>query len=86
MRDGGHLRPATWERALAAAAEGLARAGAGAAAVVGGQTSNEEGWLLQRILREGLGSPTWTRGPAARSRRRVARRLSHHLVVIPGRD
>ena len=77
VRDGGHLRPATWERALAAAAEGLARAGAQAAAVIGGQTSNEEGWLLQRIFREGLGSPNVDAragGPLAPG---VARRLSH---------
>src|SRR5215210_236243 len=77
VRDGGHLRPATWERALAAAAEGLARAGAGAAAVVGGQTTNEEGWLLQRLFRDGLGSPhvdARVGGPLAPP---VARRLSH---------
>jgi len=77
VRDGGHLRPATWERALAAAAEGLAKAGAATAGIVGGQTSNEEGWLLQRILREGLGSPhvdARAGGPLAPS---AARRLSH---------
>ena len=77
VRDGGHLRPATWEHALAAAAAGLERAGAGAAAVVGGQTTNEEGWLVQRIFREALGSPhvdARRGGPLARS---LARRLSH---------
>jgi NADH-quinone oxidoreductase subunit G len=77
VRDGGHLRPATWERALAATAEGLARAGSAAAAVVGGQTSNEEGFLLQRIFREGLRSPhvdARAGGPLAPS---VARRLFH---------
>ena len=57
VRDGGHLRPATWERALAAAAAGLARAGAQSAALVGGQTTNEEGFLVQHLLRNGLGSP-----------------------------
>jgi len=77
VRDGGHLRPATWERALAAAAEGLARAGSAAAAVVGGQTTNEEGWLLQRTFRSGLGSPhvdARMGGPLAPA---AARRLSH---------
>jgi NADH-quinone oxidoreductase subunit G len=77
VRDGGHLRPATWERALAAAAEGLSRAGSGAAAVVGGQTSNEEGWLLQRMFRDGIGSPhvdARRGGPLTAS---LARRLSH---------
>jgi NADH-quinone oxidoreductase subunit G len=57
VRDGGELRPVTWERALAEAASGLKRAGAKTAAIVGGQTSNEEGFLLARLLRDGLGSP-----------------------------
>jgi NADH-quinone oxidoreductase subunit G len=56
IRDGGHLRPVTWERALETAVEGLHKAGAGSAALIGGATTNEEGYLLQRILREGLGS------------------------------
>jgi NADH-quinone oxidoreductase subunit G len=77
VRDGGHLRPATWERALTAAAEGLARAGSAAAAVVGGQTTNEEGWLLQRIFREGLGSPHVDSRMGGPLTAPVARRLSH---------
>ena len=56
VREGGMLRPAAWEKALEAAAAGLAKAGAGAAAVVGGETTNEEGHLLRRIFREALGS------------------------------
>ena len=57
LRDGGSLRPVSWERALAEAAAGLARAGAQTGAIVGGQSTNEEGFLLARLLREGLGSP-----------------------------
>jgi NADH-quinone oxidoreductase subunit G len=57
LRDGGFLRPVSWERALHEAAAGLARAGAGTGAIVGGQSTNEEGFLLARMLREGLGSP-----------------------------
>ncbi|HMD56315.1 MAG TPA: NADH-quinone oxidoreductase subunit NuoG [Solirubrobacteraceae bacterium] len=57
LRDGGVLRPVSWERALQSAAAGLARAGAATAAIVGGQSSNEEGLLLSRLLRERLGSP-----------------------------
>jgi NADH-quinone oxidoreductase subunit G len=57
IRDGGHLRPATWERALRIAVDGLRKAGAASAALIGGPTTNEEGYLLQRIFREGLGSP-----------------------------
>jgi NADH-quinone oxidoreductase subunit G len=57
LRDGGHLRPVSWERALSEAATGLMRAGAHTGAVAGGQATNEEGLLLARLLREGLGSP-----------------------------
>jgi NADH-quinone oxidoreductase subunit G len=57
VRDGGQLRTVSWERALEAAAAGLGRAGANAGAIVGGQATNEEGFLLSRLMREGLGSP-----------------------------
>jgi NADH-quinone oxidoreductase subunit G len=56
VRDGGKLRPATWEGALAATVEGLRKAGESSAAIVGGATTNEQGYLLQRIFREALGS------------------------------
>jgi len=51
----GHPVPATWPEALGLAADGLAAAGAATAALVG-DASNEEGFLLQRLIREGLGS------------------------------
>ena len=57
VRQGGELRPASWEQALEAAAAGLRQAGERTAAIVGGQSSNEEGYLAQRILRRALGSP-----------------------------
>jgi NADH-quinone oxidoreductase subunit G len=47
---------AGWEEAIAKAAEGLRAAGSASAAIVG-DASNEEGYLVQRILREALGSP-----------------------------
>src|ERR1700722_20163013 len=50
VRDGGQLRAVSWERALEEAAAGLGRAGANAAAIVGGQATNEEGFLLHRAL------------------------------------
>jgi NADH-quinone oxidoreductase subunit G len=56
VRDGGELRPVSWERALDAAASALKRSGGAVGALVGGQTTNEEGFLLARLLREGLGS------------------------------
>ena len=64
VRQGGELRPASWEQALEAAAAGLRQAGERAAAIVGGQSSNEEGYLAQRILRKALGSPHVESAPA----------------------
>jgi NADH-quinone oxidoreductase subunit G len=55
VRDGGELREVSWERALATAA-GLARHKGRVGALVGGQASNEEGYLLARLMREGLDS------------------------------
>ncbi len=57
VRDGGHLRPVSWERALEEAAAGLARAGANTGAIAAGASTNEEGLLLSRLVREALGSP-----------------------------
>jgi NADH-quinone oxidoreductase subunit G len=57
--DGPRLRSGVevdWADAVYAAAEGLRKAGGATAAIVG-DASNEEGYLLQRILREALGSP-----------------------------
>jgi NADH-quinone oxidoreductase subunit G len=56
VRDGGVLRPVSWERALSEAASGLRRAVGRVGAVVGGETTNEEGFLLQRICRDALES------------------------------
>ena len=47
--------PASWGEALELAAEGLAAAGSSVAALVG-DASNEEGFLLQEMLRNGIGS------------------------------
>jgi NADH-quinone oxidoreductase subunit G len=57
IRQGGVARRATWAEALAKIAEGLAPRSGRVAAIVGGQTSNEEGWLVQRMVRGALGSP-----------------------------
>ncbi len=53
----GSLTPVSWDEALKKVADGLQRAGSGAAALVGGGSSNEEGWLIQRLMRKGLDSP-----------------------------
>jgi NADH-quinone oxidoreductase subunit G len=57
VRDGGVLRPVSWERAIVEAADGLRKAGPRAAALAGGEATNEEGFLLQRLMRDTLGSP-----------------------------
>ncbi|HEX2161039.1 MAG TPA: 2Fe-2S iron-sulfur cluster-binding protein, partial [Thermoleophilaceae bacterium] len=57
VRDGGVLRAVSWERALDEAAKALARGGERTAALAGGAVTNEEGLLLQHLLRAGLGSP-----------------------------
>jgi NADH-quinone oxidoreductase subunit G len=55
VRDGGTLREVSWERAIEAAS-GLRRHRGHVAAIVGGGATNEEAFLLQRLLREGLAS------------------------------
>jgi NADH-quinone oxidoreductase subunit G len=60
IRDGGELRPVSWERALDEAAGHLARAAGGGTrvgALAGGGATNEEGMALARLMRETLGSP-----------------------------
>jgi NADH-quinone oxidoreductase subunit G len=76
--DGPRLKggaPASWEAAIEAAATGLRRAGGATAAIVG-DASNEEGYLLQRLLREALGSPhvdsRGSRGPGREALVRLA--------------
>ncbi len=56
-RTGGALHKASWDEALQKAADGLKAAGPRTAILIGSQASNEEGYLLQRIARQALGSP-----------------------------
>jgi NADH-quinone oxidoreductase subunit G len=56
VRDGGELRPVSWERALEAAAA-LGRQRGQVGALVGGRATNEEGFLLGRLMRDALESP-----------------------------
>ena len=72
VRDGGELREVSWERALETAA-GLARHQGRVGALAGGQTTNEEGFLLQRLMREVLGSPDIDSRESAPSRPSPAR-------------
>src|SRR3954467_4378294 len=56
VRDGGELREVSWERAISEAASGLQRARGSVGAIARGETTNEEGFLVQRIMREALES------------------------------
>src|SRR5205823_13312283 len=56
LREGGSLREVSWDRALEVAA-GLGRHRGHVGALAGGGATNEEGFLLQRLMREGLDSP-----------------------------
>jgi NADH-quinone oxidoreductase subunit G len=66
VRDGGSLREVSWERALSDAAAALGKSGAKTAAFVGGGATNEEGFLVQHLLRSGLGSQRVAGGGAPR--------------------
>jgi NADH-quinone oxidoreductase subunit G len=66
---------AGWEQAIEAVAEGLQRAGGKVAAIVG-DASNEEGFLLQRIIRDALGSPHVDSRPSRGPKAEVLRRLA----------
>jgi NADH-quinone oxidoreductase subunit G len=58
--------PPSWEKALSAAAGALQKAGAKAAAIAAGETTNEEAFLLGRLFRESLGSPNLSSSPHGR--------------------
>jgi NADH-quinone oxidoreductase subunit G len=77
---------AGWEQALEAAAEGLLRAGDGKVAAIVGDASNEEGFLLQRLVREALGSPHIDSRPSRGPKAEVLRRLAEPNVSAKVRD
>src|SRR5688500_12340710 len=64
VREGVRLMPASWEKALDAAAGAMKKAGPRTAALAGADTTNEEAFLLGRLLREGLGSSRLAGSPA----------------------
>jgi NADH-quinone oxidoreductase subunit G len=64
IREGGAgLLPVSWERALERAASALSKAGPRAAAVAGGETTNEEALMTARLFREALGSSAMSARP-----------------------
>jgi NADH-quinone oxidoreductase subunit G len=79
-----------WNKAIEAAAAGLRAAGGKTAAIVG-DASNEEAYLVQRLLREALGSPHIdsrpSRGPGREALVRLAQpELSAKVSDIDGAD
>jgi len=60
VRDGGHLRPASWEEALTRAADGFARARAMGPNGLGmfscSKTTNEMNFMAQKFTRVVMGS------------------------------
>jgi len=76
---------ASWEQALAAAAAGLQRAGGKVAAIVG-DASNEEGFLVGRLVRDALGSPHLDSRPSRGPRAAVLRRLAEPAISARVRE
>jgi len=64
-RDGGELRPVSWERAIEEAAGALKRAGGSVRALAGGDATNEEAFLLSKLVPPAQIAVRPTAGPAA---------------------
>jgi NADH-quinone oxidoreductase subunit G len=85
---------AGWEQAVAKAAEGLRAAadssptpmGSKSVAAIVGDASNEEGFLLQRLLRDALGSAHIDSRPSRGPKADVLRRLAEPNVSAKVRD
>jgi NADH-quinone oxidoreductase chain G len=56
MREGGAWHERSWDTALDRVASALKAAGSKTALIAGGETTNEEGFLAQKLLRDTLGS------------------------------
>ncbi len=76
---------ASWEDAIAKAASALKAGGDQSAAIVG-DASNEEGYLVQRIVREALGSPNIDSRPSRGPSRETQIRLDHPDLSARVRD
>jgi NADH-quinone oxidoreductase subunit G len=76
VREGGSLRPVSWERAMQEAAGALSRASGRTAALAGDGATSEEAFLLQRLLREGLDSPDLDSRASGGPGRETARALA----------
>jgi len=81
---GGVANP-SWEEAIAKAAAALKAGGSQTAAIVG-DASNEEGYLVQRIVREALGSPHVDSRPSRGPGREALIRLAAPEISAKVRD
>ncbi len=79
LRSGGNPGEAGWPEAIERAASGLRSAGARTAAIVG-DASNEEANLVQRILRQALGSAHIDSRPAAGPQREELIKLADPAI------
>jgi NADH-quinone oxidoreductase subunit G len=76
---------ASWEDAIAKAAAALKHGGVQSAAIVG-DASNEEGYLVQRIMREALGSPHIDSRPSRGPGRETLVKLAQPEISAKVRD
>jgi len=86
VRAGGNLMPASWDEALTRAERGLAAAKGKVAAIVGGATSNEEGWLIQRMVRGPLASADVAGGNRPGLSRSTRARLAAPALAVGTAD
>src|SRR3954471_16552089 len=56
VREGGSLFERSWDNALARVSDALKKAGPKTALIAGGETTNEEAFLAQKLIRDALGS------------------------------
>ncbi len=82
IRQGEKLMPARWDHALEVAAAALKKSGPRTAALAGGGTTNEEGWLLRRLMLEALGSPHFDSRRGGKLDADVARTLTEPAVTL----
>jgi NADH-quinone oxidoreductase subunit G len=75
----------SWDEAIAKAAASLKTGGAQSATIVG-DASNEEGYLIQRIVREALGSPHVDSRPSRGPSREALLRLAAPEISAKVRD
>ncbi|MDO9407216.1 NADH-quinone oxidoreductase subunit NuoG [Patulibacter sp.] len=64
VRENGRLVPSSWDRALSTAVDIIDAADGRVGALAGGGSSNEDGWLLRRLMTEVVGSRDFDSRPA----------------------